>query len=108
MLAVAVKAREEIIAKLEAVPYPKPGVFVTPVDDLTHKALDPQADTTGRRNSEPRVGPDTLKFLEEQREANQVQLSFFLRAHERHDANLKKNMEFALNCLRKREELDRM
>ena len=79
-----------------------------PVEALTHKTLDPKADPMVRRASEPPVSPDTIKFLEQQQEANKEQLSFFLRAHERHDANLKKNMEFALNCLRKREELDKM
>lgn len=34
-------------------------------------------------------------------------MGFVLRAHERHDGNLKRNMEFALNSLRKREEMDR-
>jgi hypothetical protein len=50
----------------------------------------------------------TSKFLEQQDKTNREQLDFFLKAHERHDQNLKKNMEFALNCLRKREEIDRM
>ncbi len=34
------------------------------------------------------------------------QLDFFQRAHERRDANLKKNMVYALECLKRREDLD--
>ena len=50
----------------------------------------------------------TKKILEQQEETNKRQLDFFLKAHQRHDVNLKKKMSFALNCLRKREEIDRM
>eukprot|EP01022_Parablepharisma_sp_SALTPOND_P031232 TRINITY_DN78_c1_g1_i1.p2 TRINITY_DN78_c1_g1~~TRINITY_DN78_c1_g1_i1.p2 ORF type:complete len:457 (+),score=110.75 TRINITY_DN78_c1_g1_i1:11636-13006(+) len=50
----------------------------------------------------------TERLLEQQNETNKKQLSFFLKAHQRHDVNLKKNMEFALNCLKKREQIDRM
>ena len=120
MLAVVIKARESIIAKLEAVPHPKPGVFITPVEALTHQTLEPvtgpkpgskpdlKSDPKARRGSEPPISEETAKFLEQQNDVNREQLGFFLRAHERHDTNLKKNMEFALNCLRKREEIDRM
>jgi len=50
----------------------------------------------------------TERLLLAKEEMNKKQFSFFLKAHQRHDINLKKNMEFALHCLQKREEIDKM
>lgn len=98
MLAVLVKARKDIIAKLAVLPPSKAGVFLAPVYELTHDPAPPE---------EKPIDDQTAKFLEQQNEMNKEQLEFFLKAHERHDINLKKNMEFALGCLRKREEIDK-
>ena len=102
MIGVVAKARKDIIAKLHVIPPSKVGVFLTSVQELKH-----QNDATSA--TEPgKVDEQTARFLEQQNEVNNEQLGFFLKAHERHDINLKKNMTFALNCLRKREEIDKM
>ncbi len=107
MLSTVAKARDEIIAKLETVSQLKPGMFVTPVATLKHHAHVASAPTSAREQG-PELTESASKLLEMQSENSREQLSFFLRAQKLHDANLKKNMEFALNCLRKREELDQM
>ncbi len=104
MLVSVAKARKDIIAKLQVVPASKVGVFLAPVQELKHSP----AGTTPKAAAGQPLDEETSRFLEQQDRVNKEQLEFFLKAHERHDLNLKKNMEFALSCLRKREEIDKM
>lgn len=107
MLTIVHKARNRIVAKLAQIPHPKPGVFLASPEELQHKKVEPAETTANVPEPLAKLDEDGVKFLEQQNQTNKAQLDFFLKSHERQDQNLKKKMEFALNCLRKREEIDR-
>lgn len=108
MLTIVHKARDKIVAKLASVPNPKPGVFLASPEELHHKKKEESKMSSSSASPLAKLDDDALKFLEQQNESNKVQLDFFMKSHERQDVNLKKKMEYALNCLRKREEIDKM
>lgn len=110
MLLIVHKARMKMFGKMKeykANKNQKQGFFITSSDELI------QNDEENNKLSSSVPGPldkldeKAIKFLEQQNQTNNAQLKFFLKAHERQDINLKKKMEFALNCLQKREKLDK-
>lgn len=110
MLATVIQARDEIICKIGTITQPKPGVFLTSLIEMNGN--NPEV-TVNSMPSSPSylhqsLDEETNKFLEQQSEANKRQLSFFLRAHERHDLIMKRNLEYSLDCLRRRQEIDKM
>ena len=108
MLAMIHKARDRIVQKLETIQHPKPGMFLTPPEELLHKSgIVSSASLSSLPDALGKLDEESVKFLESQNENNNLQLKFFLKAHERQDANLKKKIQYSLICLSKREQIDR-
>lgn len=108
MLTIVHKSRDRIVEKLETIQHPKPGMFLAPPEELLHKREIVNCSSTpnlpGVLGS---LDEESVKFLESQNENNNQQLKFFLKAHERQDANLKKKIQYSMSCLSKREQIDK-
>jgi len=106
MLITVKKAREEIIMKLDNINHVKPGTFIQPIEKLIKKDEDDDFEKAEKSKVLRSANDEVMKFLEMQSATNKEQMNFFMRAHERRDVNLKKNMELVLTSLKKREQLD--
>ena len=55
----------------------------------------------------PEMASTTTSIVNNFNDANQKQIEFFLKLHEKKDNNLKKNFDFILTSLKRREEIDK-
>eukprot|EP00830_Metopus_es_P005800 TRINITY_DN15547_c0_g1_i2.p1 TRINITY_DN15547_c0_g1~~TRINITY_DN15547_c0_g1_i2.p1 ORF type:complete len:320 (+),score=111.91 TRINITY_DN15547_c0_g1_i2:115-1074(+) len=106
MLTTAIKARDKMIGRKRTTS--NASIDAPREKPRTSAKYDTQTAPVSTRNSDKNTKTQIEKLMEQQNKSNVEQISFMLKAHERQDSNLKKNMEMVLNCIRKREEIEKM